>query len=101
MTAELPAPATAPTPGTPWNVLAIVSLITSLVGFSLAGIITGHLSLSQLKTSGEQGHGLALAGTIIGYASIALGLLIALVFIVAALVFPFLFIGFGDYGFRR
>lgn len=101
MTAELPAPAAAPAPGAPWNVLAIVSLIASLVGFSLAGIITGHLSLSQLKTSGEQGHSLALAGTIIGYATIALGLLVALVFVAAGVLFPLLFIGFGDYGFRR
>ena len=101
MTAELPASAPAPAPGAPWNVLAIVSLIASLVGFSLAGIITGHLSLNQLKTSGEQGHGLALAGVIVGYATIALGLLIALIFIIAAVLFPLLFIGFGDPGFRR
>ena len=101
MNAELPAPATAPAPGAPWNVLAIVSLITSLVGFSLAGIITGHLSLGQLKTSGEQGHGLALAGVIIGYASIALAVIIGVIFVAAAVLFPLLFVGLSGPDFRR
>ncbi|MGV8875189.1 MAG: DUF4190 domain-containing protein, partial [Rhodococcus sp. (in: high G+C Gram-positive bacteria)] len=31
------------------------------------GIIFGHISLSQIKRTGEQGRGLALAGLIIGY----------------------------------
>lgn len=101
MTEQLSSPTPQPVPGAPWNVLAIVSLVTSLVGFGLAGIITGHLSLSQLKTSGEQGHGLALAGTIIGYATIALGLVLALAIIIAAVLFPLLVIGLSDPGFRR
>lgn len=62
------------------NVLAIVSLIASIVGFigilpiigSIGGIVTGHISLHQLKTSGENGRGMALSGTIIGYVGLAL-----------------------------
>jgi|LakMenEpi03Aug12_release.lakeMendotaPanAssembly.Ray.scaffolds.fasta_scaffold3543769_1 hypothetical protein len=52
------------------NVLAIVSLVTSILGFSLVGIITGHIGLSQIKKSGEAGSGLAIAGLVIGYISI-------------------------------
>jgi peptidyl-prolyl cis-trans isomerase B (cyclophilin B) len=60
-----PAPAEART-----NVLAIISLVTSIIGFSLVGVITGHIGLSQIKKTGEQGRGLAIAGLIIGYLSI-------------------------------
>ena len=85
------APAYGPT--APWNVLAIVSLVTSLVGFGLAGIITGHLALGQLKTSGEQGRGLALAGTIVGYVGIAAVLLFTLIMIAMAVFVPLVFMG--------
>lgn len=64
------------------NTLAIVSLIASIAGFvilpfigSLVGVITGHLSLSQLRTSGEEGRGLALAGTIVGWVGLGLAIL--------------------------
>ena len=57
------------------NVLAIISLVTSIIGFTLVGIITGHIGLSQIKKTGEQGRGLAIAGLIIGYLSIFLVLL--------------------------
>jgi hypothetical protein len=53
------------------NVLAIVSLVTSILGFSLVGIITGHIGLSQIKKTGEAGSGLAIAGLVIGYISLA------------------------------
>ncbi|MCP2637034.1 DUF4190 domain-containing protein [Microbacterium sp. HD4P20] len=61
------------------NALAIVSLIASIVGFigilpiigSIGGVITGHISLNQLKTNGENGRGMALAGTIVGYVGLA------------------------------
>jgi hypothetical protein len=61
-------------PPRPTNVLAIVSLIASVAGLSLipfigsiAGVITGHMALKNLKTSGENGRGIALAGTIVGW----------------------------------
>ena len=57
------------------NVLAIVSLVTSIIGFGLVGVITGHIGLNQIKKTGEQGRGLAIAGLIIGYISIAAVLL--------------------------
>ena len=65
------------------NVLAIVSLIASIVGFigllpivgSIGAVITGHISLNQLKTNGENGRGMALAGTIVGYVGLALWIL--------------------------
>ncbi len=56
------------------NTLAIVALILGVVA-PLAGIVTGHIALSQIKKSGEVGWGLALAGTILGYV-LTLGLIV-------------------------
>lgn len=66
------------------NGLAIASLITSFF-ISIVGIILGHIALSQIKQTGENGRGLAIAGLVIGYASLAIGLIAAiLVFGLAA-----------------
>ncbi len=64
------------------NTLAIVSMIASIVGFiwllpvigSVAGVIMGHISLSQIKRTNENGRGMALAGLIVGYAGLALAI---------------------------
>lgn len=66
------------------NTLAVVSLVASLAGLLtgvgfLVGIICGHISLSQIKKTGEQGRGAALAGTIIGYVGIAISVIIVIV----------------------
>ena len=69
------------------NVLAIVSLVASLVGFvtaglgSVAAIVCGHIALRQIKKSKETGSGIALAGLIIGYFVVAL---VAVLFIIIA-----------------
>ena len=78
-----PAPAYAPAPANtnPWNVLSIVSLVASLVGFGIVGIITGHIALGQIKRTGEQGRALALAGTIIGYVGVVIGIIFGIVWI--------------------
>jgi peptidyl-prolyl cis-trans isomerase B (cyclophilin B) len=46
--------------------MAVASLICSFL-FAPLGIIFGHISLSQIKRTGEDGHGLAVAGLVIGY----------------------------------
>ena len=57
------------------NTLSVVSLATSVTGFgALAGIISGHIALSQVKTSNQSGRPLALAGVIVGYSFIGLGI---------------------------
>jgi len=76
----------APTPAKT-NVLAIVSLVASLVGFFtgigfLVGIVCGHISLSQIKKTAEQGRGMAIAGLVIGYIGIVISIIITIVFIV-------------------
>jgi len=59
---------------TKFNTLSIVSIATAATGFgAVAGIITGHVSLSQIKRTGERGTGLALAGVILGYVYLAVG----------------------------
>lgn len=65
------------------NVLAIVSLVTSILGFGLIGVITGHIGLNQIKQTGEEGRGLAIAGLIIGYVSIFFVLLWVLLWLFA------------------
>ena len=67
----------------PTSTTAVVSLISGLLGWtllpllgSLVAIITGHVARSEIRRNPEglQGDGLAVAGLILGYAAIALGL---------------------------
>ena len=50
----------------PTNTLAIVSLVCAFL-FAPLGIIFGHISLLQIKKTGEDGRGLAIAGLVISY----------------------------------
>jgi hypothetical protein len=83
--ARVPAPP-AP-PGT--NALAIASLVCGIgqfFGFWLLGtipaIVCGHMARRQIRRTGEQGDGMALAGVILGWAGVGLtivfGVLIAI-----------------------
>jgi len=74
---------TVPAPVAPTEQLAVWSLVLSLLavcGFcctpvgitAIGGVICGHLALSRIKANPQlQGHGLAVAGLIIGYCAIA------------------------------
>ena len=48
------------------NIWAILALISALTVPPLA-IVAGHVALSQIKRTGDQGRGLAIAGLVIGY----------------------------------
>ncbi|MFB9314756.1 DUF4190 domain-containing protein [Nocardioides plantarum] len=80
----------APPRGT--NGLAIASLVSSLVWVcgvgSIAAVICGHVARSQVKRTGEQGAGLALAGLIIGYLGIAVVVLYVVVVLVTVATDP-------------
>ena len=76
-----PSYAAVPQPSNPGtNVLAIVGFACSFV-VALAGIICGHIALSQIKRTGESGRGFALAAVIIGYCSVALSVFLVVVWI--------------------
>jgi hypothetical protein len=70
------------------NTLAIVALVLGFV-VPLGGIICGHIALSQIKRTGEGGHGLALAGTILGYVFTA----ITILYIVGVIIFSVAAVG--------
>lgn len=69
------------------NVLAIVGLILAIF-FPLIGAILGHVALSQIKKTGEEGRGLALAAVIVGWTLTGL----AVVGVIVAFI-PFLVLG--------
>lgn len=69
----------------PTSTTAVVSLISGLLGWTLlpmlgsvVAIITGHIARSEIRRNPEtlQGDGLAVAGLILGYAAIAIGLVV-------------------------
>lgn len=77
------------------NILAIFSLVASLVGFffiwylgPVAGIVLAHLARKQIRETGENGSGLATAGWWVGWVGIVLQVLFAigwvLLFVLAA-----------------
>ena len=95
-----PAQATVPSPaaGTTMvtspartNGLAIASFACGLAQFfgfgplaAIPAIVLGHMARSQIKRTGEQGAGLALAGLILGWGAVILGIvLIAVVLAIA------------------
>lgn len=58
------------------NSLAVVSIASAVTGFgAAAAVITGHVSLAQIKKSGQAGRGLAIAGIAAGYTVIGLWIL--------------------------
>jgi hypothetical protein len=64
------------------NGLAIASLACGLAQFmfgplaTIPAIVFGHMALHQIRRSGEQGAGLAIAGLILAWAAVVLGILL-------------------------
>jgi hypothetical protein len=76
-----------PTP--PTNGLAVAALVCGILGIcggapSIAAIICGHLSLSQIKESNgtQSGDGMARAGLIMGYVGLGLWVILIVAYIV-------------------
>ncbi|HJT96437.1 MAG TPA: DUF4190 domain-containing protein, partial [Mycobacterium sp.] len=72
------------------NGLAIASLVASVIGFipfcifglgSIIGIVLGVVALNQVKTSGEGGRGLAIAGIAVGAVSLLSTIFWSIVFL--------------------
>jgi len=84
-----------PPPQKPTSTLAIVSLITGITGWtilpmigSLVAVITGHMAKSEIKKSMGSlgGNGMATAGLVLGYLSLAFGLCICVVVFILPLI---------------
>ncbi|WP_405487858.1 DUF4190 domain-containing protein [Nocardia sp. NBC_00511] len=79
--------------GTGTNGLATASLIVSIIGLpslffcvfipliSIVGLVLGIVSLNQLKTSGQQGRGLALGGVWVGAIGTVIGIALLVVLV--------------------
>lgn len=70
---------------------AILALVLSCVGFvtcgvtSIVGVVFGHIAMGKIKRGEEDGHGLAVAGLVVGYLVIV-GWLAYAAFIVIAII---------------
>lgn len=84
-----PALPTAPTP--PINTMALVGFILSFF-VSIAGIVCGHIALSQIRRTGEPGREFAIAALAIGYAVTGFVVLFFVIYLVI-LVFTLLTVG--------
>jgi hypothetical protein len=90
LVSDLPTPHTAvvpPVPGT--NGLAIASLACGIAQFvvgplgTVPAIVLGHLARGQIRRSGEQGAGMAVAGLMLGWAAVILAIIVVAVALVA------------------
>lgn len=72
------------------NGMAIASLVCGIgqlvagIPAGIAAVILGHMARKRIRTTGEQGDGLARAGLILGYIGIALGVILVLVIVLGA-----------------
>ncbi len=93
LTAASAPPAAALDPGVPPHTsgMALASLIFGLFlfffPFSIAAIVLGHVSLSQIRKSAGRlkGEGMAIAGLVLGYAGVVF---IPVILIIAAIAIP-------------
>lgn len=74
----------APSAERPYNMLAIIGFVISLLGFNVVAVILGAIGLSQIKKSGERGRGFALAAIWIGIISFVLGIIAIIAFVALA-----------------
>ena len=58
-----------------------MSLVLSILWISIPGVICGHIAINQIKKTGENGRGLAIAGLVVGYLGIVGGILLAVLWI--------------------
>ncbi|MEV8631499.1 DUF4190 domain-containing protein [Streptosporangium sp. NPDC051023] len=71
------------------NGMAIAALIMGIAGLfvcgvtSIVGIVLGHISLGQIKRTGEEGRGMAIAGLVLSYFGVACWLIVLVVWLVA------------------
>ncbi|MDR6970630.1 DUF4190 domain-containing protein [Leifsonia shinshuensis] len=70
-----------------WNTMSIVAFVATFF-ISILGIILGFVALSQIKRTGEQGRGLALAAIIIGFIALALGIIFTIIIVAAIAANP-------------
>ncbi len=69
-----------PAPASGTNTLAIGSLVASVIGLlcgigSIIGIVLGVIALNQIKQTRQGGYGLAVAGIVVGAASLVISLI--------------------------
>ena len=96
-------------PTTRTSTAAIISLIAGILGFvqilpvigPIAAVISGHIAKSEIKKSGGMvaGNGMATTGLILGYVTIAIGLCLTCVFVLAfagIITLPFAFPGINS-----
>ena len=83
-----------PPPRNVTNTLAVLSLVLGILGISTGfcaplfaplAVIFGHMGLSQIRGSLQSGRGLAIAGLVLGYIQLAIGLVLLLFVALAAL----------------
>ncbi|WP_431237077.1 DUF4190 domain-containing protein [Mycolicibacterium aichiense] len=72
-----------PAPATGTNTLAIWSLVASVIGLlcgigSIVGIVCGILALNQIKKTRQGGYGLAIAGIVVGVATLIISVIWAI-----------------------
>jgi hypothetical protein len=67
------------------SVLAIVGLSLAIF-FPLVGAIVGHVALGQIKKTGEEGRGLALAAVIVGWTLTGLAIIGIIVAVIPIIV---------------
>jgi len=78
----------------PTNTLAVVALIAAICGLSalpfvgsVAAVIMAPMARKQIRETGENGDGMAVAGMIVGWVGVGLGVIFGLLFLI-----PFLFL---------
>ena len=72
-----------PSPQAGTNTMAISSLVASVVGLlcgvgSIVGIVLGVLALNQIKKTRQAGYGLAIAGIVVGVATLIISMIWAI-----------------------
>ncbi|MCX2930776.1 DUF4190 domain-containing protein [Mycobacterium sp. CVI_P3] len=72
-----------PAPDTGTNTLAIWSLVAAVIGLlcgigSIVGIVLGLVALNQIKQSRQGGYGLAVAGIVVGVATLIISVIWAM-----------------------
>ncbi|WP_066517891.1 DUF4190 domain-containing protein [Curtobacterium ammoniigenes] len=67
----------------PWNLMSILSIVFAFV-FAPVGVVLGHIALTQIRRTGEQGRVLAIIGLVVGYLAVLWTIFIIAMFIVLA-----------------